>query len=387
MPENSLQRRTFLTGLAAAGTAAFLAPQAACASQAPAHPAPAHPTPAHAAHAAMLMALIGSYTSSTPAGHGLEVAHRADSGALEPSGVVEGVPDASWLAWSPDHQYLYVTNEVPQGTVTAVDLTSHTPKVINTQPTGGAGTTHASVHPDGKFLFTANYSDGTVSVHRRNDDGSIGEATDLVKHPGDQPHAHQVLVDISKRWVIAVDLGADSVFVYALDPATGKLTQNQQLALPPGTGPRHLDFDGATRAYLLAELNSTITVLDFDPEGGKFTAGEVISSRAPEATGENFPSEIAVTRDGKFVYAANRGDNNIAAFAIEGSALKFLGATPTGGDWPRHFALDPEQTSLYVSNQRSGTITRLTRDAQSGLLSPAPEVLEIPSVAVVTFHG
>ena len=373
MPDTALPRRRFLTGVVAAGAAVALAPRAL----------------ARGAHPAMLMALIGSYTSSSPAGRGLEVAHRADSGALEPSGVVDGVPDASWLAWSPDHRFLYVTNEVPQGTVTAVDLSSHTPKVLNAQSTGGAGPTHASVHPDGKFLFTANYTDGTVSVHRRNDDGSIGESTDLVRHPGAEPHAHQVLVDPSGRWVVAVDLGADSVFVYALDAATGKLTQNQQLALPAGTGPRHLAFFGASHAYLLAELNSTITVLAWDVEGGKFTAGEVVGSRAPESNGENFPSEIAVSRDGKFVYAANRGDNDIAAFAVKdgGAKLEFLGAAPTGGDWPRHFALDPEQTSLYVSNQRSGTIPRLTRNADTGLLTPAPEVLDVPSVAVVTFHG
>ncbi|CAM04542.1 6-phosphogluconolactonase (cycloisomerase 2 family) [Saccharopolyspora erythraea NRRL 2338] len=392
MRDKVVQRRWFLAGLGAAGAAAAAGPALLSSRATP--PAQAASTAPHAPHAAahpaMLMALIGSYTSSTPAGRGLDVAHRADSGALEPGGTVDGVPDASWLAWSPDHQYLYVTNETTQGTVTAVDLTSHTPKVINSQSSRGAGPTHVAVHPEGDFLFTANYTDGSVAVHRRNPDGGIGESTDLVKHAGAQPHAHQIVIDPSKRWVVAVDLGADSVYVHGFDHSTGKLTQNQQLVLPAGTGPRHLVFHpSAKHAYLLSELNSTITVLGFDVESGKFTPGQVLSSRKPGAGGENFPSEIAISRDTGFVYAANRGDNNIATFSVEekGAKLSFAATAPTGGDWPRHFALDPEQTSVYVANQRSGTITRLARDPGTGLLTPAPEVLEVPSVAVITFHG
>ncbi|MDA3629169.1 lactonase family protein [Saccharopolyspora sp. WRP15-2] len=385
MRDNAMPRRRFLTAAGAlglAGAAGVVATSTACATTSSAAPQ-ADPAMQHAAG---LMTLIGSYTSASPAGRGLEVAIRNDAGVLEPSGVVDGVPDASFFAWSPDHKYLYVTNEVPEGTITAVDLSGHHPMVLGSQPTGGAGPTHLTVHPSGEFIFTANYTDGTVSVHRRNADGTIGESTDLVKHPGAEPHAHQVLVDPSKQWVVAVDLGADAVFVYAFDAATGKLTQHQHLELPTGTGPRHLAFN-YDRAYLLAELKSEITVLDWDLDAGQFTPGQVVGTREPDASGENFPAEIAITRDAKFAYATNRGDNNIATFAITGEGLEFRGTTPVGGDWPRHFALDPEQTSLYVANQRSGAITRLTRDAGSGALSPTQDVYECPSVAAVTFHG
>lgn len=379
MGDSSFSRRGFLSAVGALGIAGATV---GCATAAGRQGAAA-PHQVHQAHAG-LMTFIGSYTSSQPAGRGVDIAMRDMNGVLTPSGTLDGIADASFFAWSPDHKFLYVTNEQEQGSITAIDVSTHEPKVINTAPSGGSSPTHLSVHPSGEFLFTAHYGDGTVAVHRRNPDGSIGENTALVKHPGAEPHAHQVVVDPSGKWVVTVDLGADSVFVHAFD--AGKLTQHQQLPLPAGTGPRHLVFKGTT-AYLLAELNSTITVLAWDPEAGALTAGQVISSRAPEATGENFPAEIAISRDGQFVYASNRGDDTIATFGVENGSLVFKAVTPTGGNWPRHFALDPEETSLFVANQRAGTITRLARDTETGALTPTPDSYACPSVAVITFHG
>ncbi|MEY8043101.1 lactonase family protein [Saccharopolyspora cebuensis] len=373
MRDNAMRRRGFLGALGAVGLSVAAQPTGVAAGS---------------GRSPGLLTLIGSYTSADPAGRGLEVAHRGPGGALHPGGVVDGVPDASFFAWSPDHRFVYVTNERPAGTVTAVDVSAHRPVVLGSVSTRGAGPTHLTVHPDGDFLLTANYTDGTVVVHRRGADGTLGESTDLVQHPGAQPHAHQVVVDPSGRWVIAVDLGADAVFCYRLDPGTGRLARHQHLALPTGTGPRHLVFHpDATRAYLLAELASTITVLHFDVDTGWFTPGEVLSTRDEDATGENFPAEIAISRDARFVYASNRGDDTLAAFAVRDDHLEPLGGTPTGGSWPRHFTFDPEQTSLYVANQRSGTITRLRRDPGTGALTSTADRYDCPSVAALTFHG
>ncbi|SFS62901.1 lactonase family protein [Saccharopolyspora flava] len=375
----SFSRRGFLSAVGALGVAGATVGCASAAGRSGAAAVHAH-APAHEG----LMTFIGSYTSSQPAGRGVDVAMRDMNGVLAPSGTLDGVADASFFAWSPDHKFLYVTNEQPQGSITAIDVSTHEPRIINTAPSGGNAPTHLSVHPDGEYVLTAHYGDGTVAVHRRNPDGGIGENTALVRHPGAEPHAHQVLVDPSGKWVVSVDLGADSVFVHAFD--AGKLTQHQQLALPAGTGPRHLVFKGTT-AYLVAELNSTITVLGWDPEAGNLTAGQVISSRAPEAAGENFPAEIVISRDGKFVYATNRGDDTVAVFAVNDGQLTFHSAAPSGGNWPRHCALDPEETSLFVANQRAGTITRLARDPETGALTPTPDSYACPSVAAITFHG
>jgi len=303
-------------------------------------------------------------------GGDLRTGEVGDDGALTVTGTVAGVPDASFLAFH--DRFLYTTNE-GQGRVTALDRTTNT--VLNTASSGGAGPTHLSVHPDG-YLLTANYTAGSVAVHELNADGSIGEQTDLVQHEGTDraPHAHQVLP--SGDWVLAVDLGADSVYVYGL--ADGKLTQHQQLRLPEGAGPRHLAFHPTEPlVYILGELRPEITVATWDD--GTLTPGQVI----PTAQAGNFPAEIAVSADGRFVYASNRGDNTIAAFAVNGDQLTELGTTPTGGDWPRHLTLSPDEKRIYVSNQNSGTVTWLPRDPATGTLGPMEGSTPVPSVGIV----
>jgi len=303
-----------------------------------------------------------------------------DAGTLTVTGTVAGVPDASFLAVG--DRYLYTTNEQQNGRVTALDRTTNT--VLNTRPTGGASPTHLSVHPGGRHLLTANYGDGSVAVHPLADDGTIGESTDLVRHQGTDrdPHAHQIVTDPTGHWVLAVDLGADSVYVYTLDEDTGKLSQHQQLRLPTGAGPRHLTFhpDG-TRAYVLGELRPEITVAAWDAEAGTLTPGQVV----PTAPDGNFPAEIAATSDGRFVYASNRGADTIAAFAVRDDGLELVGSTPTGGEWPRHLALSPDERLIYVSNQNSGTVTWLPRDPETGQVSAPAGTAAVPSVGIVAF--
>ncbi|SDK82254.1 6-phosphogluconolactonase, cycloisomerase 2 family [Actinopolyspora mzabensis] len=369
---NTLNRRTLLASLGAAGAAAAL-PTAAAARAGGEH------RPAY----------LGSFSWTDPPGRGFDVAsHDLSSGQLHPIRSVEGVPDASWLAFSPDRHVLYTTNElVPNGSVTALSLRDpRNPRIINTRSSRGAGPTHLSVHPSGRFLLTANYTDGTVAVHRLEVDGSIGESTDLVRHTSElrAPHAHQVGTDPSGRWVVAVDLGADAVFTYRLDTESGELRRNQRLSTPAGSGPRHLAFHPDGRhAYLLNELASTVTVLRWDAASGTFELGDSVSTRPPGAVGENYPAEIVVTRDD--CYVTNRGDNTIAHFKVSGRGrrLHLTGTSDTGGDWPRHCTLDLSRRWLYVANQNSGTVTRMSRDSVTGSLSPVVDTVEVPGVVVV----
>jgi 6-phosphogluconolactonase (cycloisomerase 2 family) len=334
---------------------------------------------------------IGSYTST--GGPGLDVGQvDRHTGALTVTGTVAGVADPSFFAFSVNRRTLYSTNELPDGTVTALDI-SHDPQrpvVLNTASTLGAAPTHLSVHPSNRYLLTANYTSGTVCVHGLEPDGRIGESTDLVQHHGTdrEPHAHQVLTDPSGRWVLAVDLGADSVFVYRLNLATGKLSVRQQLRLPTGAGPRHLAFHPHGRfVYILGELRSEITVAAWDPAAGHLTPGQVVATIGPDAPNPNFPAEVAVSRDGRFVYASNRGENSIAAFTVHdsGARLSLVDTTPCGGDWPRHFTLSQDERWVYVANQRSNSVTRLPRDPRTGHLGPVVETTPVNSVGIVLF--
>jgi 6-phosphogluconolactonase len=311
------------------------------------------------------MVYVGSYTPD-----GLAVADvDPNTGALCTVSTVRGVPDASWLACSPDGRHLYAANETTTGSVTVLD--TKTLAVQGVYPTGDSPT-HLSVHPTGRFLLVAHYGSGDVTVLRLAEDGGVGPVTHVV--PG--VHAHQVLADPSGRWVVTVDLGTDSVDVHRLDLATGTLAHHQRVAAGPG--PRHLVWhpDGR-RAYVVCEHVPQVIACVWDADTGTLTTGDVLPVAA-----QGYPGEGVVSPDGRFLYVTNRGDNTVVTLALDD--LRVLDTVPTG-DWPRHATLDPSGRWLYVSDQRSGTVTWLPRDPASGALSPAAGSMTAEAVAMVLF--
>jgi 6-phosphogluconolactonase len=374
-----LNRRSFLGAIGVAGLGTALGSTVAHAST----------TECYAEEGAIF---VSSYTSSPPVGNGLDVAHRTGTApSLVRDRTIPGIKDASWLDVSADRKTLYVTNEATAGTVSALSLADPAnPKLLNTKSSGGAAPTHLSVHPSQKYVLAANYSTGTVVVLPILAGGKLGDRTDLVQHVGAErsANAHQVVTDPSGQWVLSVDLGADSVYVYKLDLTTGKLKLQQQLKLPSGAGPRHLAFHpNGKYAYVVGELRAEVTVASWDAALGKLTSLKVVSAIPSGSTGDQFPGEITVSADGRFVYATVRGPNTIATFSVtgDGASLTRLSNVATGGNWPRHLTLDPAGKWFYVSNQRSGTVTWLPRDAATGLPGAVAGSLAIPSVNSVRF--
>jgi 6-phosphogluconolactonase len=337
-----------------------------------------------------MTAYLGGYTSSDGGGDGIAL---ADLSAGVARTVCE-VPDPSFLALSDDGRFLYACHELEAGEVGAYAVADDgglTP--LGRRSTGGAHPCHLAVHPRGEFLLSANYTSGSVAVHPIGPDGALGEAVQVVQHSGsgpdadrqDGPHAHMVACDPVEEFVFAVDLGTDSVYVYAFDVATGRLTERSRLVLPPGAGPRHIAFqpDWLT-AYVITELSSTLVVCDWNPETAELTALQTVSTRPDGATGPNQPAEVLVSGDGRAVYASNRGDDTIAVFTTydEGRRVELVQTVPAGGSWPRHLALSDDGSMLYAANERSDAVTAFAV-APDGRLTPAGTPLSWPQPVCV----
>jgi 6-phosphogluconolactonase len=314
---------------------------------------------------------LGTYTSESGGGTGIGIAsYDVATGRLTSAGVLAGVQDPSFLILSPSGRNLYAVNEQSSGGVTAIAVDSPGQlRVLNRQPNGGDAPCHLALVANGKYLLSANYGSGDISVHPVRTDGSLGTRTDLVKHVGTAPHAHQVVQDPTGNYILAVDLGTDTIYTYTI--ANGKLSLKSQAKVKAGAGPRHLAFHPNGRyAYVANELNSTITVLQYDGATGKITP--VAAQATAPAGPTNYPGEVIVSPDGRFVYLTNRGHNSVAIFAVEsgGGSLRRIGTPSCKGDWPRHVTLDPTGKLLLVSNQRSNNVTTFAVDTQSGGLTP-----------------
>jgi 6-phosphogluconolactonase len=333
--------------------------------------------------------VIGGYTSE--AGGGIGVAALMDGRCAKPVLVAEAA-NPTFLVVSADGRFMYAVLQDADAEGGAVGAWAVAERdgpwaALGEQPTGGEGPCHLTLSPDERFLAAANYESGSVSVHPVNGDGSLGERADLVAHAGpvgpvadrqDGPHAHQVVFGPSGH-LFACDLGLDAVIAYHLDGSTGRLSEVARCAVAPGTGPRHLAFapDGST-AWVVGELASTLTVCAVD--GPSLTPVATVSSRADGAQGENLAAEIVVSADGSEVFVSNRGDDTVAAFAVDGRSVRLKGVADCGGHWPRWVGFGEDEDSLVVTNERSDSVTVLSRVRDQWSVSDTAEWKQ-PTVA------
>lgn len=400
-PAGRVRRRTVIAAVVGvAGAAAVAGPARALASgSSPAADKPAAQPVAKAAArpkaATPRPFYLGTYTSNSAQGVGLG-SYDPQTGALTATGTLGGVANPSFLTASGSH--LYAVNEQSRGTVSAItiDAQGHL-KVLGTpQSTGGAGPCHLSVHSGGRHLLSANYDSGSIAVHPITATGGLQARTDLVQHTGtgpdpdrqEGPHAHMVLSDPQGAFVLAVDLGNDSVYTYRLNTGTGKLTTVSQAHVTPGSGPRHLAFHpSGTFAYVANELGNSVIVCAYNPATGLLTPGSpqpTVPAGAP-TTPRNYPAEVVVSPDGLFAYVSNRGHDSVARFSVGGggASLTLLDAVPAGGAYPRHISLDPTGTLLFSANQNSGTVTSFHRNTTTGALTSTGSKLTTPSPVCV----
>jgi 6-phosphogluconolactonase len=346
---------------------------------------------------------VGTYTSGKS--QGIYV-YRMDRtrGELKGFSSIHSV-NPSFLAIDRKRRYLYAVNEVnefdgkPGGAVSAFEInsTNGTLRLLNQQPSLGADPCHLTVDRKRKNLLVANYTGGSVAVLPIQRDGRLGAARDLKQHEGSGikeqqkgPHAHCVILDRSERYAMVADLGIDKVMIYDFNRTTGKLVAANQpwATLKPGAGPRHLSLhpDGEY-AYVINELDSTVTVFKYDGDEGTLSEVDSVSTLPAGFSGTSYCADVHVSPSGKFLYGSNRGHDSIVTFAIDERTGKLsqLDHTSTEGKWPRNFVIDPTGSFLLVANQRTDNVVTFRIDARTGRLSPTGYVAEIPAPVCLKF--
>jgi len=322
------------------------------------------------------------------------------TGALSLRETFANASNPSWLAFDPSRTHLYAVNEIPSfegansGSVSAYGIDRSTGRLtlLNTVNSQGAGPTHMSVHPSGKFALVANYVGGTVAVLPIRAHGELGPATDVFHDHGtvgpehassappgsfaisghDQPHAHMVQSDASGRFVFACDLALDRTLIWKFDAEKGKLTPHDppSVAVPAGDGPRHFAFHPTGRwFYSVQEEASTVMAYEYDSARGNLTPKQTVSTLPKGFAGTNFPAEIRTSTDGKYLYVSNRLHDSIAWFRIGDTGTLTLGGVEwTRGDYPTSFNLDPTGNFLFSCNQKADAVTAFRVNRNTGAL-------------------
>ncbi|MEV6485846.1 lactonase family protein [Streptomyces sp. NPDC051576] len=312
---------------------------------------------------------------------------------------------SGWVTAHPDRPVLYVGSQLDGGIVTVFAVDRSTGALTQTGQvstdgggTAGGGLSHLGVDRPSDTLLVANFEAGqatSLPIHR---DGSLGAPVSVVTDTGSGPsprqlgpHPHHVVVAPGRRHALVADFGADRVFVYRFDGTTGALSAGEDgpgaYATDAGAGPRRLVFhpDGR-KAYLLTELTAELQLLDWDGRSGELTLRQSLAVDSPDFTGTKSGAELAISRDGRFVYASSRGENTLVVHEVERGTgqLSLLQRIPSGGLKPWSFTVHPGGRWMFVANEASSTLDLFAIDSRSGLLTATGNSLPLPNPDSVT---
>lgn len=295
------------------------------------------------------------------------------NGVLDTHGSYAGILNPSFILVHPNGKWLYTVSEIGQGSdgvaggvcALSFEREPSSMRLLNQQTTRGDSPCHLRLDATGQWLVATNYGSGNAVIYPIQADGSLGEMTDFVQHQGkgpnaerqEGPHAHSSIFTPDNRFVIIADLGIDQLVIYKFDSATGKLLPHASANTKPGAGPRHLVFHPNGKwLYAANELDSTVTLYEYAAANGALLEKQIIPT-LPCAASENIVADIQLDTSGKRLYVSNRGHNSIAVYDVTADGSLALASIPScGGNWPRNFALSPNEKFILVANQYSSEV-------------------------------
>lgn len=356
---------------------------------------PAALMPATAATSTPRFLHVGTYA---PAGQGLYSFAIGAGGALKPLGVTPNTGSPSWLLADAARQLVYAAEEGANH-VAVYAHDQGTLKLLQREPSGGQSPCQLSLGAG--RLWVANYADARFAALALQPDGRLATAASWPSCGGDDcrpgprraakappgsqadsghdaPHAHMIQASPDGRWLLGTDLGRDRLLVWPLGDGV-PATPAQELALSPGSGPRHFACHptDATLVYVLQEESSTLSTVVLG-DGGPQLLDETCVLPAGFA-GTSYASDLLLAPDGRHLYALNRLHDSLAVLSLaRPHRPRLLDHHWVHGSYPRSAGIAGPH--LYVCNQRSDQISHfdLSRPEaprfsgrQTGVPSPA----------------
>jgi 6-phosphogluconolactonase (cycloisomerase 2 family) len=224
------------------------------------------------------------------------------------------------------------------------------------------------VDPSGKFLYATSFQEQNVSAYTV--DATTGALTPVAGSPFPAGvEARGVTVDPSGRFAYVANQGVGSVSGYTIEGSTGALTPIAGSPFEAGTGSLYVAVDPSGRfAYVADSLGIFAYSIDFatgalTPIGG-----------SPFSVGRGgAPFSLTVAPSGRFVYAANSGQNNVWGYAINdvtGELTPAPGSPFPAGCGPQAVTVQPSGKFAYASNWCSSNVSAYTIDTTTGTLTP-----------------
>jgi len=300
--------------------------------------------------------------------------------------VVNGIKNPSFVTVDNTNSHVYAVSEVEAGEVAAYKIEDNKLVALNRQETKGAP---CFLEKTNNHLFTANFGNGSVIVHPVDQDGGLQAYTDYHAYNNEQKngsHIHTIRHIPQTNYYVATDLGYNQLVFYSFEEQEGRLQEECIVALPAGAGPRHIAFHPNQEIlYVVNEHDSTICTFSYQTSERKVIQKQVVSTIPEDFIGTTHGAHIVITKDGRHVYASNRGHHSIALFEVlKNGNLQLVEIYKLKGEWPRHFTLSPKEDFLLVANEHTDTIELFKRHG-NGTLDAVETSYHIKKPVCLTF--
>ncbi|WP_298237560.1 lactonase family protein [uncultured Algibacter sp.] len=328
---------------------------------------------------------VGTYTNGDSEGI-YQFQFNTETGELSNKHLAATSENPSFLTYSPDKKHIYAVNENENGAITSFkvekegNLTS-----LNTVSVNGAHPCHVTINDSGDKIVVSNYTGGNASLHSVLNSGLLTEAFQVLDHNIDSIASHVHSAQFFKNDLFISDLGRNAVYQYKLKDNLYTLKSPSIIEIQDNPGPRHFSISkNGAFIYIINEYGSSITSVKKTDNGFKQIDSD--STLDENYKGKNFCADIHLSKDERFLYGSNRGENSIVVFKrnTETGTIDKIQNISTHGDWPRNFTLDPTGKFMLVANQNSANISVFKIDPKTGKLSFL-HAIDLPSPVCLLF--
>jgi 6-phosphogluconolactonase len=227
------------------------------------------------------------------------------------------------------------------------------------------------------FVYVSNAQDGNIDAYVL--DMSSGALAPIGKTEAGKLVMPMAVSPSKKHLYAVVRSQPVRVLTYAIDPATGALSQKASAPLPDSMP--YVSTDKTGRFLFTASYGGDKIAVSPIGESG------LVEAEAIQVipTGRNAHS-ILPDPSNKFVYAATLGANQVLQFTFDSKTGKLTAndppsVSPEAGHGPRHLAFSSDNKNLYVLNELSGHITQYAIDAGKGTLTIVDSISSVPAEA------
>lgn len=191
-----------------------------------------------------------------------------------------------------------------------------------------------SVYENGKYTKKLVGDDVGVGLISINEDGSLGEITDLCKYDDEyednrirHSHCHSVTLSPDGKMFVVCDKGKDRIYTYHIE--NDKIVPLHAEEADRFSAPRYSVFEKEGKAlYTNNETSNYLYAFHYDSETGDLS--RFASYQVLDEYNDDNASDIIITNDGKYLYNAVRKANKLIGFRInKDKTLTMISETDT----------------------------------------------------------